>query len=80
LTLGLLTVAGCGAILKGFDWEEAAVLGVLFFATWSQASLFERPSRGDFIEGPDITIAVTALAVFVIFGVPHGGVRGNGPV
>ena len=69
LTLVLLTVAGCGAILKGFDWEEAVVLGVLFVATWSQASLFERPSRGDWIEGPDITIAVTALAMFVVFGV-----------
>ena len=69
LTLVLLTVAGCGAILKGFDWEEAIVLGILFVATWSQGALFERPSRGDWLEGPDITLAVTALTMFVIFGV-----------
>jgi len=69
LTLILLTVAGCGAILKGFDWEEAVVLGVLFVGTWSQAALFERPSRGDWLEGPDITIAASALAMFIVFGV-----------
>ncbi|MFN7982751.1 MAG: bifunctional lysylphosphatidylglycerol flippase/synthetase MprF [Vicinamibacterales bacterium] len=69
LTLVLLTVASCGAILKGFDWEEAVVLGVLFVGTWSQAALFERPSHGDWIEGPDITIAVSALTMFIVFGV-----------
>lgn len=69
LTLVLLTVAICGAILKGFDWEEAVVLGGLFLATWSQAALFERPSHGDWIEGPDVFVAVTALALFVLFGV-----------
>lgn len=69
LTLVLLTVASCAAILKGFDWEEAVVLGVLFAGTWSQASLFDRPSRGDWIEGPDMTIAVSALALFIVFGV-----------
>src|SRR6185295_16016961 len=34
-TLVLLTVAGCAAILKGLDWEEAVVLGGLAIATWS---------------------------------------------
>jgi phosphatidylglycerol lysyltransferase len=69
MTLILLTVAICGAILKGFDWEEALVLGGLFLATWSQAALFERPSHGDLLEGADVFVAVTALAVFVLFGV-----------
>jgi phosphatidylglycerol lysyltransferase len=68
LTLVLLIVAGCGAILKGFDWEEAVVLGGLFLATWSQSALFERPSHGDWIEGPDFVIAVTALVLFVLVG------------
>jgi len=69
LTQVLLTVAICGAILKGFDWEEAVVLGGLFLATWSQSALFERPSHGDWLEGPDFAIAATALALFVILGV-----------
>lgn len=69
LTLVLLTIAACGAILKGFDWEEAVVLGVLFVATWSQAVLFDRPSRGDWIEGPDVMLAASALTMFIVFGV-----------
>ena len=69
LTLVLLAVAGAGALLKGLDWEEALVLGVLFLGTWSQAALFERPSQGDWIEGPDVLIAGTALTLFVLFGV-----------
>ena len=77
LTLVLLTVAGCGAILKGFDWEKAMVLGVLLLATWSQAALFDRPSRGDRIEGPDVVVAVTALAVFVLIGVVSHRVSGT---
>ena len=69
VTLVLLAVAGCGAILKGLDWEEAVVLGGLGMATWSQSALFDRPSHGDpWIEGPDLMIAFTALALFVVFG------------
>ena len=75
LTLVLLTIAGCGAILKGFDWEEAVVLGGLFVATWSQAALFDRPSHGDWIEGPDVVVAVTALTLFFLFGVVSHRVR-----
>ena len=77
LTLVLLAVAGLGAILKGLDWEEAIVLGVLFVATWSQAALFDRPSRGHWLEGPDFVIAVTALALFVVFGVVSHRVSGT---
>jgi len=69
LTLVLLTVAVAGAILKGFDWEEAVLLTVLFLATWSQAGLFDRPSRGDWFEGPDVAVALTALTLFVLVGV-----------
>lgn len=69
LTLVLLAVAGSGALLKGLDWEEALVLGVLFVGTWSQAALFDRPSQGDWLEGPDVVIAGTALTLFVLVGV-----------
>jgi phosphatidylglycerol lysyltransferase len=69
LTLVLLTIAGCAAILKGLDWEEAVVLGGLAIATWSQSALFDRPSRGDpWIEGPDLVIAFAALTLFLVFG------------
>jgi phosphatidylglycerol lysyltransferase len=69
LTLVLFTVAGCGAILKGLDWEEAVVLGGLAIATWSQSALFDRPSRGDpWIEGPDLVMAFAALTLFLVFG------------
>jgi len=68
-TLVLLTIAACGAILKGLDWEEAVVLGGLAIATWSQSALFDRPSRGDpWIEGPDLVIAFAALTLFLVFG------------
>jgi phosphatidylglycerol lysyltransferase len=69
LTLVLLAIAGCGAILKGLDWEEAVVLGGLAVATWSQSSLFDRPSRGDpWLEGPDLIVAFAALTLFVVVG------------
>jgi phosphatidylglycerol lysyltransferase len=77
LTLVVLTVAICGAILKGFDWEEAVVLGGLFLATWSQSALFERPSHGDWLEGPDFVIALTALVLFFIVGVVAHRVSGT---
>lgn len=68
VTLILLTVAASGALLKGFDWEEAVVLGILLAGTWSQAALFDRPSHGDWVEGPDIAVGATALVLFVLFG------------
>jgi phosphatidylglycerol lysyltransferase len=76
LTLALLVVAGFGAILKGFDWEEAIVLGVLLAATWSQSALFERPSHGDWLEGPDVVVALAALTLFLVFGVVSHRVSG----
>lgn len=69
VTLVLLGIAIAGALLKGLDWEEASILALLGVATWSQASLFDRPSRGDpWIEGPDLLLAVAALTVFIVFG------------
>ena len=67
-TLMLLTLAGCAAILKGFDWEEAVVLGGLAVAAWSQSALFDRPSRGDWLQGSDLVLAFAALALFLTFG------------
>jgi phosphatidylglycerol lysyltransferase len=67
-TLTLLTLGSLGAILKGFDWEEAVVLGLVSIAASSQLALFDRPSEGDWLEGPDLVLAFGALALFVIFG------------
>jgi phosphatidylglycerol lysyltransferase len=67
-TLLVLTLAGFGAILKGFDWEEALVLGCLAVAAWSQSALFDRQSRGDWLEGSDVVLALAALALFLTFG------------
>ena len=60
-------MACLAAILKGFDWEEA-VLGVVALAASSQATLFDRPSHGDWLEGPDLVVAFAALALFLTFG------------
>jgi phosphatidylglycerol lysyltransferase len=67
-TLALLAVAGLAAMLKGLDWEEAAVLGCLALATWSQSALFTRPSGGDWLEGTDLVIAFGAVTLFLAFG------------
>lgn len=69
LTLGLLVIAAAGALLKGLDWEESAILGGLAFATWSQGALFTRPSAGDWFERPDVLVAGTALVLFIALGV-----------
>jgi phosphatidylglycerol lysyltransferase len=67
-TMVLLALGATAAVLKGFDWEEAVVLGGLAAAAASQASLFDRDSQGDWIEGADVALATVAVAVFVIFG------------
>ncbi len=68
-TVVLLGLAGLSSLLKGLDWEEALVLGGLAIAAASHAALFDRESRGDWIEGADVAVATMAVAVFVIFGV-----------
>jgi len=68
MTMMLLTVAGLGAILKGFDWEEALVMGVVSLAALSQMALFDRPSEGDWFGGADLIVAAGALLSFVVLG------------
>jgi phosphatidylglycerol lysyltransferase len=67
-TLILLTLASVAVILKGFDWEEAIILACIGIAARSQAELFQRPSRGDWIERPDLVLAFAALTIFITFG------------
>lgn len=67
-TLILLTLASVAAILKGLDWEEALILAGIAVAARSQAELFDRPSRGDWIERPDLVLAFAALTIFLAFG------------
>jgi phosphatidylglycerol lysyltransferase len=67
-TLTLLTLASLGAILKGFDWEEAMVLGLVSISALSQMTLFDRPSEGDWLEGADLILACGALVIFVTLG------------
>ena len=67
-TLILLTLASVAVILKGFDWEEAIILACIGIAARSQSELFQRPSRGDWIERPDLVLAFAALTIFVTFG------------
>ncbi len=68
-TMVLLGIGAISTLLKGFDWEEAIVLGGLAVAAASHASLFDRESRGDWIEGPDVALAAAAVAAFFVFGV-----------
>jgi phosphatidylglycerol lysyltransferase len=67
-TMALLALAAVAALAKGLDWEEAAVLGGLGIAAAAHAGLFTRESRGDWIEGSDVALAMGAVAVFVIYG------------
>jgi phosphatidylglycerol lysyltransferase len=67
-TLMLLTLASLGAILKGFDWEEAVVMGLVSMAALSQMALFDRPSEGDWLEGADVILGCGALVIFVTLG------------
>jgi phosphatidylglycerol lysyltransferase len=65
----LLVLAAVSSILKGFDWEEAVVLGMVAVLAASQRPLFDRPSRGDWLETRDVGVAFVALLVFVVFGI-----------
>ena len=67
-TMILLTLGCVAAIMKGLDWEEASILLVLALAARSQSSLFDRPSRGRWLDTSDLVLGFTALALFVVFG------------
>ena len=67
-TIALLLAAGFASLLKGLDWEEAAVLATISAAAWSQSSLFDRASGGDWLDWGDLGVGFAALLVFVLFG------------
>jgi phosphatidylglycerol lysyltransferase len=67
-TMALLLLAGFASLLKGLDWEEAVVLGVIGLAASLQSGLFNRPSGGDWLEWADLGLAFAAVAVFLAFG------------
>jgi phosphatidylglycerol lysyltransferase len=68
LTIALLLLAGFASLLKGLDWEEAAILAAIGAAAWSQSSLFDRSSGGDWLDWGDLAVGFAALLVFVLFG------------
>jgi phosphatidylglycerol lysyltransferase len=68
-TIVLLAIGAISALLKGFDWEEAVVLGGLAVAAASHDALFDRDSQGDWIDWADIAMAAGAVAAFFVFGV-----------
>jgi phosphatidylglycerol lysyltransferase len=67
-TITVLLLASISAILKGLDYEEALILAGLAVAAWSQAPLFDRPSRGPWFGGRDLAVAAVALFAFLSFG------------
>ncbi len=68
-TMAVMLLAGFASLLKGLDWEESAMLGTIALAAWSQAGLFDRDSRGDWLEWTDLGLGFAALALFVTFGI-----------
>jgi phosphatidylglycerol lysyltransferase len=68
LTISLLTLAACASLLKGLDWEEAIILGVIGVAAWSQSAIFDRASRGDWLDWSDLAVGSAALLLFLLFG------------
>jgi phosphatidylglycerol lysyltransferase len=68
LTIALLLLGGFASLLKGLDWEEAVILGGIGAAAWSQSALFDRASRGDWLDWTDLGVGFAALLVFVLFG------------
>src|SRR5204863_8693743 len=63
-TIALLLMAGFASLLKGLDWEEAVILGAIGAAAWSQKSLFDRASGGDWLDWTDLALGFAALLVF----------------
>lgn len=68
-TVILLLLAAVSAILKGFDYEEAVILGLVAFLVTSQRPMFDRPSHGDLFEARDVGVAFVALIAFILFGI-----------
>ena len=68
LTITLLMCAACASLLKGLDWEEAVILGVIGVAAWSQSAIFDRASGGDWLDWTDLGVGFAAFLLFVLFG------------
>src|SRR5438445_2769895 len=45
------------------------MLGTIALAAWSQAGLFDRESRGDWLEWTDLGLGFAALLLFLTFGI-----------
>jgi phosphatidylglycerol lysyltransferase len=67
-TIIVLLLASLSAVLKGLDYEEAVILAGLAIAAWSQAPIFNRPSRGPWFGGRDLAVTAIALFMFLSFG------------
>ncbi|HYT73763.1 MAG TPA: hypothetical protein VEL79_03345, partial [Vicinamibacterales bacterium] len=67
-SMALLLIAGFASILKGLDWEESVTLGAIAITAWSQAGLFTRESRGDWLEWTDLGVGFAALVLFLAYG------------
>ncbi len=64
----ILVVAASASLLKGFDWEEVIVLGGVALVLWTQAGLFDRPSRADWLERGDVWLAIVGVFAFTAVG------------
>jgi phosphatidylglycerol lysyltransferase len=65
----VLLVLGAGfSIMKGLDWEEAVVLALVAGLAVSQRPIFERRSRGGWVDSRDVGVAFAALMVFILVG------------
>ncbi|HTM24289.1 MAG TPA: bifunctional lysylphosphatidylglycerol flippase/synthetase MprF [Vicinamibacterales bacterium] len=68
MSMAVLLIAAFASMLKGLDWEESAALTAIGVVAGSQAALFTRESRGDWLEWTDLGIAFAAVVLFVAFG------------
>jgi phosphatidylglycerol lysyltransferase len=68
-TMTVMLLACFAILLKGLDWEQSAMLATVALAAWSQAGLFDRESRGDWLEWTDLGLAFAALLLFLTFGI-----------
>jgi phosphatidylglycerol lysyltransferase len=67
-TIIVLLLAAVSAVLKGLDFEEAAILTGVALAAWSQAPLYDRTAQVEWFTGRDLAVAAIALFLFLGFG------------
>jgi phosphatidylglycerol lysyltransferase len=68
-TMTVLLLACFAILLKGLDWEQSAMIATVALAAWSQAGLFDRESRGEWLEWADPGLGFAALVLFLTFGI-----------